>query len=78
MINDGALMLDAKKIRMDWQAVDGGDIVTADEYENFELNLEWKFHLANSGIIFNVVEDAAYDYVWQTGPECRCWIILSS
>jgi len=73
VINDGALMLDAKKNpNGDWQAVDGGDIVTADEYENFELNLEWKISpCGNSGIIFNVVEDAAYDYVWQTGPEMQ-------
>lgn len=70
---DGALMLDAKKNpNGDWQAVDGGDIITDGEFENFELRLEWKIApCGNSGIIYNVVEDDKYDYVWQTGPEMQ-------
>jgi cytochrome c len=73
VVSDGALMLDAKKNpEGHWQAPDGGDIVTADEYENFELEIEWKIApCGNSGIIYNVVEDAKYDYVWQTGPEMQ-------
>ncbi|MEZ4987497.1 MAG: DUF1080 domain-containing protein [Saprospiraceae bacterium] len=37
-----------------WQAQDGGDIVTDQEFENFELRLEWKIApCGNSGIMFN-------------------------
>ncbi len=70
---DGAIMLDAKKNpNGDWQAVDGGDIITEGEYENYELRLEWKIApCGNSGIIFNVVDSDKYDYVWQTGPEIQ-------
>ena len=47
---------------------DGGDIVTLAEYDNFELELEWKVSPGgNSGIMFRVNE--AHDYPWRTGPE---------
>jgi cytochrome c len=56
-----------------WQAPDGGDIVSAEEYGDFELQLDWKIGACgNSGIIYHVVEDPAkYDYVWKTGPEMQ-------
>ncbi len=62
---EGTLALDpAKK--------DGGDIITVDQFENYELQLEWKISpCGNSGIIYNVVEAPEYDYVWQTGPEMQ-------
>jgi cytochrome c len=70
-VRDGALYLDNSK-KKDWQTVGGGDIVTSDEFENYELSLEWKLQkCGNSGIIFNVVENDRYDYVWQTGPEMQ-------
>ncbi|NNE25317.1 MAG: DUF1080 domain-containing protein [Saprospiraceae bacterium] len=51
---------------------DGGDIVTDDEYENFELNLEWMIsNCGNSGIMFNVVEDEKYCCPYLTGPEMQ-------
>jgi len=61
-----------------WQVVDGnltrvgsgGDIVTTEQYENFELKLEWRISEGgNSGVFFRVTEDR--DYVWQTGPELQ-------
>lgn len=70
-VNDAALYLDNSK-KKDWQTVGGGDIVTIDEYENYELSIDWKVQpCGNSGIIFNVVESDKYDYVWQTGPEMQ-------
>jgi hypothetical protein len=49
---------------------DRGDIITHEEYQDFILTLDWKIDsCGNSGIIFNVVEDPKYQYVWQTGPE---------
>ena len=52
--------------------MDGGDLISEGQYENFELRLEWKiFNCGNSGIMFNVVEDTSYCCVWQTGPEMQ-------
>ncbi len=53
-----------------WQVKGGGDIITDEAYEDFELYIEWKLEPGgNSGIIYNVVESDDYQYVWQTGPE---------
>lgn len=47
---------------------DGGDIVTKEQYGNFELELEWKVaEESNSGIMFRVTED--HDVPYRTGPE---------
>ncbi len=72
MAENGAIHLDASK-KAGWQAADGGDILTADNYENFELQLEWKIaQCGNSGIIYHVQEDLAkYDFPWKTGPEMQ-------
>jgi hypothetical protein len=49
---------------------EGGDIMTVDEYGDFELRLEWKIEPAgNSGIMYRVSEK--YDAPWQTGPEMQ-------
>jgi hypothetical protein len=49
-----------------------GDLVTDAEFENFELVLEWKIDsCGNSGILFNVVEDPKYRWVFVTGPEMQ-------
>lgn len=46
----------------------GGDIITKEQYGDFELVLEWKVAPgANSGIMYRVSEQ--HDYPWQTGPE---------
>lgn len=70
-VADGTLYLDTLK-KEDWQVVDGGDIITEQPYENYEFMLDWKISEGgNSGIIYHVQEDEAYDYVWQTGPEMQ-------
>lgn len=44
------------------------DIMTVDQYADFELELEWKATpQGNSGIIYRVAEK--HDTAWQTGPE---------
>ncbi len=44
------------------------DLITSDQYGDFELTLEWKVApKANSGIIYRVTEK--HDATWQTGPE---------
>lgn len=71
-VADGNLYLDTTK-KAGWQTSQGGDIVSAEEYENFDLKLEWKIAPGgNSGIIFYVHEDSTkYKYVWNTGPEMQ-------
>ncbi|MEN0053267.1 MAG: DUF1080 domain-containing protein [Mucilaginibacter sp.] len=66
-----------------WKAVDGalqldpnaegqGDLVTNDEYENFELKLDWKIsETGNSGIIFGVHEDPKFNETYLTGVEMQ-------
>jgi 3-keto-disaccharide hydrolase len=71
-IADGTLYLDTT-VKADWQVKNGGDIVTDDEFENFDLKLEWKISKnGNSGIMFYVHEDSVkYKYPWNTGPEMQ-------
>ena len=55
-----------------WQVADGGDIVFDQEYEDFELRLEWRISACgNSGIMYHVVESEEYAYPWMTGPEMQ-------
>ncbi|MDH3222839.1 MAG: DUF1080 domain-containing protein [Gemmatimonadota bacterium] len=49
---------------------EGGDLITRDQFESFELALEWKIEPGgNSGIFYRVVEEGRYAY-W-TGPEMQ-------
>ncbi|MFL5738634.1 MAG: DUF1080 domain-containing protein [Flavisolibacter sp.] len=71
-VEDSTLHLDAS-VKQDWQTRNGGDIVTDEDFENFDLKLEWKISKAgNSGIMFYVVEDTSkYHYPWESGPEMQ-------
>jgi hypothetical protein len=71
-IADGALYLDTSS-KKDGKVVGGGDLVTDEEYENFDLKLEWKISKnGNSGIIFYVHEDTMkYKKSYETGPEMQ-------
>ena len=61
-----------------WQVVDGAltrvaegaDIVTTDQFGNFELALEWNVAPGgNSGVMYRVSEDVAESY--ESGPEMQ-------
>ncbi len=70
-VSDGALMLSTAKLD-GWQTAEGGDIITEEQFQNYDFKVEWKIEpCGNSGIIFNVAEEDKYDYVWQTGPEMQ-------
>ena len=67
-----------KAFPKNWKVVDGaltrvgrgGDIITEDQYDDFELELEWKIEKGgNSGIMFFVTEDEPLSYM--TGPEMQ-------
>jgi hypothetical protein len=62
---DGALQLDPA-------APGQGDLITDNEYENYDLKLEWKIaEGGNSGIIFGVHEDPSFDATYLTGIEMQ-------
>ena len=61
-----------------WQAVNGAltrvsrttDIITVDEFENFELRLQWRIPPGgNSGIMYHVTEEGEETYT--SGPEMQ-------
>lgn len=65
-----------------WSAVDGtlmsageggdigGDIITVDKYENFDLKLDWKLSTGgNSGILYHVIEGPELESTYFSGPE---------
>jgi cytochrome c len=72
-VDNGTIALDSKVNAEGKNVVpEDGDILTDDEYENFELNLEWKIsNCGNSGIIYNIVESEKFSESWQTGPEMQ-------
>jgi len=48
----------------------GGDLITRDKYESFELKIDWKISKGgNSGIMFKVLETDGPPY--KTGPEAQ-------
>ncbi len=50
--------------------VRAGDILTREQYGNFDLRLEWKvLEAGNSGIFFRASEE--YESLWYTGPEMQ-------
>ena len=49
---------------------EGGDIMTAETYEDFELSFEWKIgECGNSGVIYLAEEADERENTWVTGPE---------
>jgi hypothetical protein len=59
-VEDGALVLRGK----------GGDIVTKDQYGDFEFQVDWKVAPGgNSGIMWHVSEE--FGAPWETGPEMQ-------
>lgn len=83
LLFDGATTAGWRGFRLDsvptgWRAVDGAltrvgparDIVSIQQFTDFELTLEWKLGPnGNSGIMFHVTEYAARTY--ETGPEMQ-------
>jgi hypothetical protein len=48
----------------------GDDIITVEQYDNFELIVEWKIVPGgNSGVLYRVTEDA--ETSWHVGPEVQ-------
>lgn len=71
-VKDGTFYLDAEA-RKNLDKSEAGDLVTNEEYENFDLKLDWKIGFkGNSGIIFYIHEDPAkYSETYETGMEMQ-------
>jgi hypothetical protein len=68
-VKEGSIIFDPTKPNSG-----GGDIVTNDEYENFDFRLEWKVEKgSNSGIIFDIQEknQPGYRQTYESGPEMQ-------
>lgn len=64
--------IDDSAIHFDPSRTGRGDIITREEYENYEFKIEWRIsNCGNSGIMFNVVEDEKYCCPYMTGPEMQ-------
>lgn len=72
VVKDGALFLDAEN-KKNLAKSEGGDLVTNEEYENFNLKLDFKIGVkGNSGVIFYIHEDPAkYSNTYNTGLEMQ-------
>jgi hypothetical protein len=72
IIDSGTIKLNASA-KKDYQTAGGGDLVSNDEFENFDLKLEWNISKkGNSGIIFYIHEDTTkYKESWNTGLEMQ-------
>ncbi|MDP4282870.1 MAG: DUF1080 domain-containing protein [Bacteroidota bacterium] len=71
-VKDGAFYLDAEA-QKNLDRSERGDLVTNEEYGNFDLKLDWKIGLkGNSGIIFYIKEDPEkYRNTYNTGMEMQ-------
>jgi len=71
-VADGTLHLDAEG-KKNLSSTESGDLLTDDEYDNFDLKLDWKIgpH-GNSGVIFYIHEDTVkYPDTYNTGLEMQ-------
>lgn len=67
-----AWKVDNGTLKLDPKAPGQGDLVTDKEYENFDLQVDWKISQeGNSGIIFGVHEDTTYKQTYLTGVEMQ-------
>jgi len=86
LLFDGKSMENFRGFRKDevpsaWQIEDGaitlageggGDIITRNQYKNFELSIDWKISEGgNSGIMYHVSEDTVYRSTYNSGPEMQ-------
>jgi hypothetical protein len=69
VVQDGAIMLDPGN---DVEEQTGGDLLTNAQFDDFELELEWKItEGGNSGIFYGVQEIEGQDVAYLTGIEMQ-------
>lgn len=68
-VHDGSIELQRGR---NGRPEDFADLVTAGEYANFDLKLEWRMTpCADSGVMFYVNESPKYAQPYETGPEMQ-------
>ena len=66
-VKEGAIFINEND-----KSVDNADLTSDEEFENFDLKLEFKTDTcANSGVMFYVHESPEYQNSWETGPEMQ-------
>ena len=66
-VGDGWKVIDGA---LTWTAKKAGDIITVDQFDSFELSLEYRISEGgNSGLMFHVTEDNQRP--WHSGPEVQ-------
>lgn len=53
------------------EAGSGGDIITRNQYKNFELSLEWKVSEGGNSGIFYLAREKADQPIWKSAPEMQ-------
>lgn len=68
-VNDGAIVLNKNSNNIE---KDFADLVTDEEYDNFDFKLEWKMEpCSNSGVMFYVHEAPQFKNTYESGPEMQ-------
>ncbi|MDZ4204894.1 MAG: DUF1080 domain-containing protein [Bacteroidales bacterium] len=52
-------------------ALEGGDIIYDEKFQNFELSLEWKISVGGNSGIFYLAQELSDKTIWQTAPEMQ-------
>jgi len=69
IVKDGMLMAEYSG---KGEAGSGGDIITEEQFGDFELKIDWKITPGgNSGVMFRVTESDLYADSWNTAPEIQ-------
>jgi hypothetical protein len=69
VVEDGVLFLNVDEGA---EEMTGGDLITEEQYENFELELEWKISEGgNSGVFYGVREIEGQEVAYETGIEMQ-------
>jgi len=68
-VQDGMIFLNKNSKSV---AADFGDLVTDDEFDNFDFTVEWKMEpCSNSGVMFYVHEAPEFKDTYESGPEMQ-------
>ncbi|MBX2816910.1 MAG: DUF1080 domain-containing protein [Saprospiraceae bacterium] len=70
-VDDGSIVLVTAITDGKSRAIDGGDIITKEAYENFDFKIDWMIkECGNSGIMWGV-QEGDFEKPYHTGPEMQ-------
>jgi hypothetical protein len=68
VINDNAIQCNGSG---KGEAGQGGDIITKEKFQNFELTLEWKISEGGNSGIFYLAQEIKGEPIWKSAPEMQ-------